>query len=458
MIAKQKTNSKFLQFSLLAGLCLAGSSAAWSGDAELLGTSLTPLGSNPAASKDGSIPAWTGGITTPPAGYVKGQDHIDPFADDQVLFTITAENLETHKDRLSAGQIAMFARHPETYRMNIYPSRRSCALPQAVYDATKRNASNAKLAHDGNNVEGAHIGVPFPVPKTAVELYWNHNFHWHGHRYQAKTTGANVFADGSISRVVREDLRYNYYADPQLTPADINNRQFVWMGTWSAPAQFNGSGFSMTNTIDQIKQPREGFVFNPNIRKVVRTTPSMTTYDGPLSTSAGLRQNDNMFLFSGAPDRYDWKLNGQREIYVPYNAYKASSTSNDAADLMTKNHLNPDFMRYELHRVWVIEATAKPGINMTFSRRTFYADEDSWIFLEADLYDNQKELVKTQHAFIKNYYEAPACVFEFDVMYDLQSGRYNVDHIKNEFGPADLDYDLEPGDFGSSALKRKIGR
>ena len=142
-------------------------------------------------------------------------------------------------------------------------------------------------------------------------------------------------------------------------------------------------------------------MFRPDLRKIMRSTPAAATYDGPLSTSAGLRQNDNMFLFSGAPDRYEWKIVGKREMYVPYNAYKASSTANDPADLMTPNHLNPDFLRYELHRVWVIEATGKPGIIMNYGRRTFYVDEDSWIFLEADLYDQQGELTRTQHAFIK---------------------------------------------------------
>jgi hypothetical protein len=449
---------KFTHLGLAVALALTTIHGAQAADASLLGSKLTPLGSDPSASSDGTIPAWTGGITSPPAGYVKGEDHIDPYADDKVLFSITAENLAKHKHRLSTGQQAMFARHPQSYRMDIYPTRRSCSLPEAVYEATKENAKNAQLLNDGNNIGGARIGVPFPIPQSAVEIYWNHNFHWHGYRYHAKTSGAGVEPNGSINRIVREDWRYNFYADPNMSLDELENRQYDWMGIWTSPPRFNGAGFSMTNTIDQTVQPREGSMFRPDLRKIVRATPSATTYDGPLSTSAGLRQNDNMFLFSGAPDRYHWKIVGKREIYVPYNAYKASSTANEPADLMTPNHLNPDFLRYELHRVWEIEATGKPGINMTYSRRTFYVDEDSWIFLEADLYDDEGELTRVQHAFIKNYYEAPACVLEFDVMYDLASGRYNVDHIKNEYGPADLDYDLRQRDFGSSALKRRIGR
>ena len=427
-------------------------------DAALLGTKLTPNGADPSASADGMIPAYTGGITSPPAGYVKGGDHIDPFADDTPLFTITADNMAQYDNRLSAGQKALLQRHPQTYRMDIYPTRRSCALPQSVYDETRKNVSRAKLTDDGNDVKGARIGVPFPVPKKAVEIYWNHNFYWHGHRYHATTSGANVSPNGARTKIIRQDWRYNFYADPQGPNPKYENDQFHWMGIWRAPPRFNGSGFSMTNTINQVKEPRNGSVFRPDTRKIMRTTPAVVTYDGPLSTSAGLRNNDNMYLFSGAPDRYDWKLIGKKEIFVPYNAYKASHTSVDRAALLTPNHPNPDFLRYELHRVWVIEVNAKAGENPAFAKRVFYADEDSWIFLMADLYDDERKLTRVQHAFIKNYYEAPACVFEFDVMHDLASGRYNVDHIKLDHGPADLDYDLKIRDFGSSALRRKVGR
>lgn len=427
-------------------------------DADLLGTELTPNGANPAASSDGTIPAYTGGITAPPAGYVEGGDHIDPFADDKPLYSITAQNMAQYESRLSEGQKDLLARYPESYRMDVYPTRRSCALPQFVYDETKKNVGRARLTDGGNGVADARIGVPFPIPQSGVEVYWNHNFHWHGHRYHAVTSGANVYAHGARTKIIREDWRYNYYADPQGPDPEHANDQFHWMGIWSAPSRFNGSGFSMTNTIDQVKKPRNGAMFNPNTRKIMRAPAGAVTYDGLLSTSDGMRQNHNMFVFSGSPDRYDWTLKGKKEVLVPYNAYKASASTTTHDALMTPYHPNPDYLRYELHRVWVVEATQKPEFNMEQARRVFYADEDSWIFLMGDIYDKQNNLSLVQHAFIKNYYEAPACVFEFDVMYDLKTGNYNIDHIKLDHGPAQLDYDLKPGDFGSSALKRRIGR
>ena len=438
----------------LAGLTTQVSAA----DATRLGSTLTANGADPSGSADGMILAFTGGITKPPAGYVAGGYHIDPFAADKPLFTITAQNMVQYESRLSAGQKALLARQNGTYRMDVYPSRRSCALPQFVYDETKKNVGRARLIDDGNGVADARIGVPFPITENALEIYWNHNFHWYGHRYHAITSGANVYKNGAVTKIIREDWRYNFYADPQGPDLKHANDQFHWMGIWKAPSRFNGSGFSMFNTINQVKEPRNGVMFNPSTRKIMRAPAGAVTYDGPLSTADGMRQNHNMFLFGGAPDRYDWKLLGKKEIFVPYNAYKASAATTTHEALLTPYNPNPDYLRYELHRVWVLEATQKDGFRMEQARRVFYADEDSWIFLMADIYDQSDALIRVQHGFIKNYYEAPACVLEFDVMHDMTTGNYNVDHIKLEHGPADLDYDLEPGDFGSSALRRKIGR
>ena len=427
-------------------------------DASILGSGLTANGADPSASADGMIPAYTGGITKPPAEYVAGGDHVDPFAADKPLFSITAQNMGEYSNRLSAGQKALLARKEGNYRMDIYPSRRSCALPQFVYDETKKNVARARLIDGGNGVAGARIGVPFPIPKNALEIFWNHNFYWHGHRYHAITSGANVYKNGAITKIIREDWRYNFYADPQGPDPQHANDQFHWMGIWKAPQRFNGSGFSMTNTINQVKEPRNGVMFNPSTRRIMKAPAAAVTYEGPLSTADGMRQSHDMFLFSGSPDRYEWKLLGKKEIFVPYNAYKASASTTSHDALMTPHNLNPDYLRYELHRVWVLEATQKDNFRMKQARRVFYVDEDSWIFLMADIFNKRDELIYVQHAFIKNYYEAPACVFEFDVMHDMTTGNYNVDHIKLDHGPADLNFDLELSDFGSAALRRKIGR
>ena len=149
-------------------------------EAAKLGAELTPVGAVKAGNADGSIPAWTGGITEPPAGYSKGDHHPDPFADDKVLFTITAKNYQEYAEFLSDGQKELFKAYPDTYKMPIYQSRRSASLPKFVYDETAKNAVMAELIQGGNGVKNAAIGIPFPIPQNGVETIWNHILRYRG--------------------------------------------------------------------------------------------------------------------------------------------------------------------------------------------------------------------------------------------------------------------------------------
>ena len=445
-------------FAVVVVLLMSSAYAQPQATADFAAQGLTPMGSEQKGNADGSIPPWKGGITRPPAGWRAGQDHADPYGDETPLFTITAANYRQHRAFLTPGQQDMFRRFP-SYKMPIYPSHRSCALPAHVYRATAQNAVRARLAENGNGLSGALMGVPFPQPKSGLEAVRNHHFHYRGVGITAAVTGANVYPNGRITRIVREDRRYHYYADPATpAPSALNNAQYIWMAVWKAPTRAAGRGFSMTNTINQVRQPRPGFFYRPDVRKAVRAVSSSAEYDAPLNTAAGLRVSDNIFIYTGSPDRYDWQLKGKRELYVPYNAYRASTRQVKMKELLTPNHLNPDFLRYEKHRVWVVEGTLKPQFGHVYHKRVFYLDEDSWIILLADLYDAKGALTRLQEGFVKNYYDVPACIADFDVIYDLPTGRYNVDNMKIEFGPANLKAAVGPKDFGATALRRAIAR
>ena len=452
--------SSIIRIAAMGALCTLFTGGTAFADSELLGTKLTPMGADPRASADGVIPAWTGGFTTPPADYVPGKPHIDPFADDERLFTISHDNISEHAERLSATQTELLTRFPGKYVMHVYPTRRSCAAPAHVYAANKRNADRASLVKGGIGITGAWGGIAFPVPENADEVLWNHKTHYHGRRYGAKITGGNMYENGSFTRVVRQDKRYSYYYDPQTTSSDdLQNRLFIWMGTWSAPPSMNGAGFSMTNTIDQIAQPRPGFMFQPNTRKISRAVPSASSYEAPMMSAGGLRIADDMMLFSGSQDRYDWKLIGKKPLYIPYNVYRASDPATGLKNVVQPDFLNPEVIRYELHRVWVIEGVLKPEFSHRYARRVIYLDEDTWIAVGTDLYNSDGEQTHGQIGFIKNYYEHPACIQDFDIKYDFVRGRYNLDNLKIEYGPANLDDEtIDNRSFGSAALKRAVAR
>jgi hypothetical protein len=446
---------KKLLLALAASLTLAAGSAVakvGADQAKRLGNELTPSGAEKAGNADGTIPAWTGGITTPPQGYKVGMFHPDPFASDAPQFTITAENYADHQDKLTAGQVAMFKKY-KTFRMPVYPTRRSASMPQRTYEYTAKNATTCELVANGEGVAHCAEGLPFPIPQNAYEVIWNHKLKYKGVAVQRWANQAAPTATGAYSLVrLREELLGLYYK-PGNTTENINNVLVYFFQVVEGPARLAGNVLLVHETLNQSLQSRQAWVYNPGQRRV-RRAPNVA-YDNPGTASDGLRTNDMTDMFNGAMDRFDWKLVGKRELYVPYNSYKAHSDKTKVADLIRPGHLNPDFMRYELHRVWVVEATLKAGKRHINSRRTFYLDEDSWQILATDHYDGRGNLWRVSEAPSINYYEVPVFWSTLEVHYDLQSGRYIAGQLDNEEKVYDFSFQTSPDDFSPQSLRKR---
>src|SRR3990167_8464228 len=167
----------FLPVLSLLLLCAQQSLAAVTAEeATKLKGELTPLGAERAGNADGSIPAWTGGMTTPIPGDKPGGRRSDPFQNEKPLFTINASNAAQYADKLTDGTRAMLAKYPDSYRLDVYQTHRTAAAPQWVYDNTLTNASRARI--DNDVVVGAFGGIPFPIPTSGAEVMWNHLLRW----------------------------------------------------------------------------------------------------------------------------------------------------------------------------------------------------------------------------------------------------------------------------------------
>ena len=438
---------------LLAGNSMAAVSPQ---DAAKLGTSLTPLGAEKAGNAAGTIPAWTGGITQAPAGYKgSGTHHNDPFAADKPLFTITKANLAQYRDQLTPGQVALFETYPDSFQMPVYSSRRSGSAPQWVYANTAKNAVSAKLLDGGNGFADAYGGIPFPIPQNGVEALWNHIARYRGTYVVRRASEVAVQRNGSFALVTSQQEALFKFYDPKGSYANLNNILFYYLSFTRSPARLAGGAVLVHETLDQVKEPRQAWGYNAGQRRV-RRAPNLA-YDTPISTADGLRTADDTDMFNGAPDRYDWKLLGKREIYIPYNSYKLTSPEVKYKDLLQVGHLNPAYTRYELHRVWVVEGTLKPGQRHIYSKRTLYLDEDSWQAAVVDQYDGRGELWRVSMAYLKNYYELPTTWSALDVFHDLQARRYHVQNLDNEEANT-IDFSqpmAEDSYFTPAALRRR---
>ena len=413
-----------------AALALPASAELTASELAKLGTTLTPMGAEKDGNAAGTIPAWDGGITKPVAGYKEGGWYPDPYASDKPLFTIDAKNMDQYRDHLTPGAMAMMRKYPD-YKMIVYPSHRSAAFPACHYEETRQCAAKARLAPGGNGVEGCTGGVPFPEPKNGNEAIWNTLLRYRGGTYGLDWDQASVTRGGDYA-LVRFKYEYDFQYGNCSIPPDKREPNMVlnYLQITTAPPRLAGYILLVHETVNQVKEPRSAWTYNPGQRRV-RLAPNVG-YDNPGTAADGLRTNDDFGMYNGATDRYDWKLVGKREMYVPYNSYRLDDPKYKYSDILKAGHINQDLARYELHRVWVVDSTLKPGVSHIYSRRTFYIDEDSWIILAIDAYDGRGDLWRYAEQHNEVWYNIPALYASIEVHNDLQSGRYIALGLRNE--------------------------
>lgn len=443
--------SLFRFATLTAAITSAALAAVSEDEADRLGNDLTPLGAERAGNADGTIPAWDGGITTPPAGYQPGDHHPDPYGSDQPLYTITAENLSEYSSLVTGGHAALMQTYPD-YKLVVYPSRRSAANPERIYEATRKNATTGILVNDGDGFANAIVGVPFPIPQNGLEVVWNHLTRYRGVAASRHIGQAAPNRGGNYTMVDFEDEFLFNYVREGMTPENLDNVLIYFKQTVTSPPRLAGTILLAHETMDQIKEPRRAWVYNTGRRRVSRA-PNVA-YDNPGTAADGMRTSDQFDMYNGAPDRYNWELVGKREMIVPYNSYALHSDKLKHDDVLTPLHINQDHARYELHRVWVVEATLKPGASHLYARRTFYVDEDSWQILVADQYDSRGQLWRVSESHNINYYDALVFWSTLEVHTDLQAGRYLAIGLDNENKMYDFNLSREPGDYSPDSLRR----
>lgn len=439
-----------LGLSLLASSVMAAVSA---DEAAKLGTTLTPLGAEMAGNADGTIPAWTGGLPKN-AGTVDARGFLqDPFASEKPLFVITAENVEQYKDKLTPGQLAMFKRYPQSYRMPVYPTHRSATVPDSVIEATKRNATNTVMVQNGNGLANFDTANPFPIPQNGLEVIWNHITRYRGGSAKRFVTQATPQANGSYSLVYFVDEFAFRGALADVDKSKESNVLFYFKQRVTAPSRLAGNVLLIHETLDQVKEPRLAWLYNAGQRRV-RRAPQVS-YDGPGTAADGMRTTDNFDMYNGAPDRYEWKLNGKKEIYIPYNTYKLDSPDLKYADVIKAGHINQDLSRYELHRVWHVTATLKQGERHIYAKRDFFIDEDTWQASAIDHYDGRGTLWRVAEAHNQYYYNHQVPWYTVETLYDLLSGRYLALGMKNEEKQAyEFGFPAKESDYTPAALRQ----
>ena len=421
-----------------------------------LENNLTPVGAERAGNTEGSIPAWSGGLTAPPETYRPGQVHIDPFAAESPLFNIDPGSADAYAGKLAPGHEALLAAYPESYSLAVYPTHRTAAYPERIYRMTAQNGSTGVLTAEGEGVANVAEGFPFPFPDNGRELMWNHKLRFRGTGGRRQLDLAAVTAGGEFQPVRLSIETLSLYHQPGNTLESTDNRLLYLLQTIESPARLAGTLLLVHESLNQAEQPRSAWTYNPSQRRVIRA-PNVA-YDNPANAADGLVVSDMTDMFNGAMDRFEWSVEGKRELYVPYNAYRLNGADTPFEAIVRPGHLAPEALRYELHRVWVVEARLREGYRHIHPRRTYYLDEDSCQVLLAEHYDERGELWRVSEAHPVVFYEVPMLWTTLETHHDLQTRRYVSYRLDNSRGVASFDLEIAPGEFSPQALRRKARR
>jgi len=457
----------------VAGAATAGVSAA---EAAKLGNELTPVGAIRGANSDGSIPEWKGRELFTEEQINLSRSELEQWRKNDPKkvrdlvyselekrkgeigdvitkqFTITAQNYKEYADKLTAGHKAMFEKYPG-YTMPVYNTVRTGFFPEEIYEATKKNATAASLAGT-DDVNGASLGFPFPIPKSGAEVIWNHKLKFRGSSVKRYNNQAIVKPDGDfkISKLI-EDVKFKYANIEEPGGTDV---LAFYLSEVIEPARVAGQLTLVHETADEGAGGRLAWIFNPGLGRVNRAPD--VGYDNPYIGTDGEQFNDQVDVFNGSLNRYDWKLVGRKEMYIPYHSYEINSPEHKYTDLIRANHLNQELTHYELHRVWVVDATVRDGTRHQFKRRTFYVDEDSWAIAVVDCYDNRDQMWKVQEAHLITVPFVPTVTGAPEAIYDLQTGRYFLTALTNEDETSDFEIKYKDNYFTPANLKRKARR
>lgn len=394
-------------------------------EAAKLKSELTPMGAEKAGNKEGTIPAWIGGETKAPAGFKAGDPRPEVFAGEAKLYSINAGNMDKYADKLTEGVKAMLKKYP-SYRLDVYPTHRTAAAPQTVYDNTFKNATRAKL--EGQAVKNAAGGIPFPVPKTGEEVMWNHLLGWRGETSEEEMSGYLITADGKRvtileANAIRQNPYYSKDYNPEKSNGDYSHMRIINSG----PPIRAGEAIVGRENLDSDKT--QSWVYLTGQRRV-RKLPNACC-DTPTPGVAGVMSFDELNVFTAAASikRFDWKIVGKKEMLIPYNSNRTYLVKVD--ELLGARHLNPDHVRWELHRVWIVEANLKAGERHQAPKSHYYLDEDTWTAILADRWDAKGQLWKSLWTIPLAMPDVPGQIPVTFGFYDLVSNTWALTDLTN---------------------------
>ena len=389
---------------------------------------LTPVGAIAAGSTDGRIPPWTGGLQEPPAGWSPALGYRDPFATDAPLASIGRAELPAFRHELPDGLAMLIERVPQM-RLRLFATRRTACHPTDIVAGMQARAGMPRTSgHALVDAPGRY--VPFPEPTDGLQAIWNVLRRYTGGGVVREGRSFAVRASGDASMIGFWSRRF-HASHLEGAPEDLH---FAAMGGYLAPASLRGQIALVHEPFDLSRRSRAAWIYSSALRRV-RRAPDLA-YDAVADGSEGIFTTDQVDGYNGSPDRFEWVLLGRRTLIVPYNTYAIGEPPATASRILQRGSVNPELMRYELHRVWVVEARLRQGQSHVYGLRRFFIDEDSWTVLVEEAYSPRGDLWRLALHGLVQFYDARVPGIRVSIYHDLDAGTYYVGGLDTERQPS----------------------
>lgn len=396
--------------------------------AQRLTHELTPLGAK-RMGNGGDIPPWRGGVSMPPLLY-SGPGHWrpDPFPQDTPLLRITPASVQRYRDALPSGLQSLLVN--SDFTLPVYPSRRTASAPAEWYEQTYLNA-----LQQPDRLEQSAGGVPFPMPSNGAEVVSNAILRWQGRHYYGFERLYQI-SDNQIESWPLESWFVFPFASPR--PLSWPERVSEWEQQRRQP---RGDKGETSVALWYSWQERE--LDNAFHQQHVVSLAGLDVSLNRLTAGQPAPGLISPSLLTGQPDQYHWQLLGKRELLIPYNNYRLSEPDAGYAAFLRPGL--PDFsrLRFEKHRVWVVDGVLKSRQTAEYGKQVLYIDEDSWAVVMADRYSKNGTLVSVAMALLTTAYEVPAVIAEHYLEFDRQHNRYRFQGLDDRIGRS-RDYSRMP--------------
>jgi len=338
--------------------------------------------------------------------------------------------------------------------MNVYPTHRNFVFPKEVYAATDKNLKTCKTDSD-DMLQGYNGGIPFPIPENGLQAAWNIKKPYSGDDVIKIDTRRIVSPSGRIKKEIQHTQVLNSDENRLLSKrANPNKVTRKIISLYKYPADKAGGGVLIFQYIDDARRD-DTWLYIPMLRRV-RRAPTLSEgaqIDGEYT------MDELGYFFRGRINDWNWKLLGKKEIYISSNAYGMWKVGMPDNEECLPGDINPKFLRYELRRVWVLEGTAKEGIDHPYSKRVIYADEDNWCPMVSEAYDRRANLWRMSECYSYLDYCTDNRIMVGLIYINLESGRYEIlgGGRTEETKTMIVNSGLKTSDFTVQSLRR-IGR